>query len=314
MQYICDPQNHKVCEASLIIIWLRMNIHIWSWLLRSRWFDWAWESGLEAASNKERRTIIAMSSQTNAVQQLVSLHSAVLITSCLGPLDNGRWTGCGAAVQTNWEYNEINRVSNAASQLYTNNTTVKELHRFESQSIRSFTCSSLSSPCWLEPSSGWTCTWTPPSAAAPRHRDVTFCELEQVESCWSSLWRSQASFCWVETTPSSGLSVTAGVWFLRRCGDRRRKLTFHRQNSSWSWIKEKGSLTVCGAVICWMRDTGSWKGLLRFTQRDASLIWLLWSEEHSERERNMKAVMYIPERETSVCPNSSDCMQSEQNE
>ncbi len=102
------------------------------------------------------------------------------------------------------------------------------------QSIQSFTSSSLSSPGLLKPSSGCTYTWTPLSSVSQDGLYVSWCELERVDSCcwWASLWQSQSSFWWVETTPSSGMLVTKGVWFFGSWGDRRKQLKKKRKKSS----------------------------------------------------------------------------------
>lgn len=56
------------------------------------------------------------------------------------------------------------------------------------------------------------------------------------------------------------------------------------------------SVTDFGVVICWMRDTRSWTGLLRLTQQGSSLTGRLWLETHAGIERDMKVgyLQYIP--------------------
>lgn len=57
-------------------------------------------------------------------------------------------------------------------------------------------------------------------------------------------------------------------------------------------IMDTSCLTDFGDVICWMRDTRSWTGLLRLTQIGSCLMGLLSSETHSEEQSNRISIIY----------------------
>lgn len=178
-------------------------------------------------------------------------------------------------------------------------------------SVWSFTSSSLSSQCLPRSSSGCTNTWTPPSTASRGGLDVNWCELEHVDSCWcwSSLWQNQSSLWCVETTPNSGMLVTTGDWFLGNWGRQKEEIiliywTHYLTNTSAQlFVISVINLTDFGVVICWMRNTRSWTGLLRLTQRDSSLMVLLWVETCPRKEYGIESskTHFIKIKEKHIC-------------